>query len=71
MFDPCEKERREYKQAQEEEQNARNLVETPIQPLGIETPPPTNLDPIRNLLDKEEKLELKKKELEDCEKKHK
>lgn len=68
MFDPCEKERREYNQALEEELQAKELIDMPLQPLGVDTPQPSNLDAIRNFRVKEEKRKLKEQELSDCEK---
>jgi hypothetical protein len=42
MIDPCEKERKEYHSALNEEIKAKDKVDIPLKPLGKETPPPSN-----------------------------
>ena len=70
MIDPCEKERKEYQSAQNEEIKAKDKVDIPLKPLGKETPPPSNKNNIVIWKEKERITKEKLQALYDCEKNH-
>ena len=70
MIDPCEKERREYQSALNEEIEAKDRVDTPLKPLGKETPPASNINDIVIWKEKERITKEKHQSLDDCKKKH-
>ena len=70
MIDPCEKERKEYQSALNEEIKAKDKVDIPLKPLGKETPPPSNKNNIVIWKEKERIRKEKQQALDDCEKKH-
>lgn len=70
MTDPCEKECNEYNNALKEELAAKQMVDTPLNPLGINTPPPSNLNAIDYWRQREKITEEKRKALKDCKKRN-
>ena len=71
MIDPCEKERKEYQLALDEEIKAKEKVDTILKPLGKGTPPPSNINDIVIWKEKEKVAKEKRQALDDCEKKYK
>ena len=69
--DPCEKERNEYEKALEEELDAKQMVDTSLKPIGVKTPPPSDLNALIHLKDKEEITRTKLRLLREYEEKHK
>ncbi len=70
MIDPCEKERKEYQSALNEEIKAKDIVDTPSKPLEIETPLQSNQNNTVIWIEKERITKEKWQALYDCEKKH-
>jgi len=70
MIDPCEKERKEYQSALNEEIKAKDKVDIPLKPLGKETPPLSNKNNIAIWKKKERIRKEKQQALDNCEKKH-
>jgi len=70
MIDPCEKERKEYQSALNEEIIAKEKVNTPSKLIVKETPPPLNKNDIVIWKDRERITKEKRQALYDCEKKH-
>ncbi len=66
MFDPCEKEKKEYEKALRDEKEVKKHIPLSLQSLGTETPPPIDLNAVKDFREKEEILKLKKKELDEC-----
>ena len=70
MIDPCEKERKEYEIALDEELKAKAQVDLPLQPLGVKTPPPSDINAIKTFQEKENIRKLKFQILQDCKELH-